>query len=195
MSSLRQLHPVEYRIWKGMRARCTAPCNAQMGHYQKDGIKVCERWNSFDNFYHDMGDRPDGYSIDRIDTKGDYCPENCRWASWDTQAKNRGDFNTIITYNGKTMCLKDWAKEYGIHYQTLVARVKRFPQLSFEEILNYEDPRHSKIEWQGAKYTKEELCSMYNIPLQNFYDRKHKGWSIERILTTPVKMLTQSTKK
>lgn len=195
MSSLRQLHPVEYRIWKGMRARCTAPCNAQVGHYQKDGIKVCERWNFFDNFYHDMGDRPDGYSIDRIDTKGDYCPENCRWASWDTQAKNRGDFNTIITYNGKTRCLKDWAREYGIHYQTLVARVKRFPQLSFEEILNYEDPRHSKIEWQGAKYTKEELCSMYNIPLQNFYDRKHKGWSIERILTTPVKMLTQSMKK
>ena len=187
MSSLRQLHPVEYRIWKAMRARCSAPCNANMGNYQKYGIKVCKRWDSFDAFYLDMGDRPDGYTIDRIDPKKDYSPENCRWASWETQAKNRGNFNIIFTYKGKTMCLKDWAKEYNIHYQTLVARVKKFPQLSFEEILNYKDPRHSKIEWQGKMYTKEELCSIYNIPIQNFYDRNHKGWSIERILTTPIK--------
>ena len=85
----------------------------------------------------DMGDRPDGHTIDRINPRGDYCPENCRWATWDIQAKNRGSFNRIITYKGKTQCLKDWAKEYGIHYQTLVARVKNFPQLSFEEILHY----------------------------------------------------------
>lgn len=187
MSSLRQLHPVEYRIWKGMLARCNAPCNAQVGYYQRDGIKVYERWDSFDNFYHDMGDRPDGYSIDRIDNKGDYCPENCRWASWDTQAKNRGDFNINVTYNGKTMCLKDWAKEYGIYYQTLIARIKNFPQLSFDEILHYEDPRTKKIEWKGKKYSRKELCDLYKIPLVNFYDRIHKGWDLERILTTPVK--------
>lgn len=158
-----------------------------MGNYQKEGIKVCERWNSFANFYSDMGDRPEGFTLDRINTKGDYCPENCRWASWDTQAKNRGSFNTVITYKGKTQCLKDWAKEYSIHYQTLVAWMKNFPNLSFEEILHYQDPRNEKIEWQGVKYSRDELCTKYNIPKANFYDRIHKGWTLEKILTTPIK--------
>jgi hypothetical protein len=194
MSSLRQLHPIEYRTWKAIRARCNSPSLANMGNYQKKGIKVCERWNSFANFYSDMGDRPEGHTIDRIDPEGDYCPENCRWASWDTQAKNRGDFNINITYNGKTQCLKDWAKEYHIYYQTLVARIKRFPKLSFEEILNYKDPRKEKITWQGKEYSRDELCEIHNIPKANFYDRVHKGWDIERILTTPVKKITTINK-
>lgn len=186
MSSLKQLHPNEYRVWKAMRARCSAPSFANMGYYQKKGIKVCERWNSFANFYSDMGDRPEGYTIDRIDPEGDYCPENCRWASWETQAKNRGDFNINITYDSRTQCLKDWAREYNIHYQTLVARIKHFPHLSFEEILNYKDPRKEKFTWQGKEYSRDELCEMYNIPKANFYDRVHKGWGLEKILTTPV---------
>lgn len=192
MSSLKKLHPVEYRIWKGMRARCNAPSFANTGYYQKKGIKVCSRWDSFANFYSDMGDRPEGYSIDRIDTNGDYCPENCRWASWETQAKNRGDFNIKVTYNGKTQCLKDWAKEYHIYYQTLVARFKNFSHLSFGDILNYEDPRSKKIEWQGKKYSRDELCLLYGIPKTNFYDRVHKGWDLNRILTTPVKTKPQT---
>lgn len=186
MISLRKLHPVEYRTWKGMKARCYAPCNQNVGNYQKDNIGVCERWNSFANFFNDMGERPEGCTLDRIDPKGNYSPENCRWASWETQAKNRGNFNINITYKGKTKCLKDWSKEYKIKYSTLVARMKKFKDLSFEEILNYKDPRSNKIEWQGNMYTRDELCSLYNIPKQNFYDRIHKGWSMEKILNTPV---------
>lgn len=186
MSSLRQLHPVEYRTWKGMRARCYSPCNANMGNYQKDGIKVCQRWDSFDNFYCDMGGRPDGYTLDRIDSNKDYSPENCRWATWTTQAKNRGAFNRMYTYNGKTQCLKDWAKELNIYYQTLVLRVKRFPKLSFDEIVKYQDPRKRKFNWEGKEYSVKELCMKFNIPIQNFYDRFHKGWELNRILTTPV---------
>ena len=187
MGSLRKEHPIEYRTWKAMRARCYAPCNANDGNYQKLGIKVCERWDSFANFYADMGDRPEGHSLDRIDNSKDYEPNNCRWATVETQVKNRGNFNINITYNGKTQCLKDWAREYKIPYVTLVFRVKRFPELSFEEILNYKDPRSKKFAWQGKEYTRDELCEMYNIPKINFYDRIHKGWSLEKILTTPVK--------
>jgi len=186
MSSLRKAHPIEYRTWKAMRARCSAPCNKNIRNYQKNGIKVCDRWNSFANFYSDMGDRPEGCTLDRIDNTKDYSPENCRWATWTTQAKNRGDFNITIAYNGKTQCLKDWAKEYNILYTTLVARMKRFPSLSFDEILNYQDPRTKKLLWNGKEYSRAELCAMYNIPKQNFYDRVHKGWSLEKILKTPV---------
>lgn len=186
MVSLKKLHPSEYRIWKNMRARCYSPCNKNVGYYQQKGIKVCERWNSFANFFQDMGERPLGYSLDRIDNDGDYCPDNCRWADVNTQVKNRGNFNIKISYKGKTQCLKDWSREYKINYPTLIYRLKKFPHLSFEEILNYQDPRSKKIEWEGSYYTRDELCAKYNIPKVNFYDRKHKGWSLEKILTTPV---------
>ena len=184
--SLRELHPAEYRIWKGMRARCSAKSCAKMGNYQKLGIKVCSRWNSFSNFFKDMGVKPNKYTIDRIDNSKGYFPENCRWASYSTQARNRGNFNINIAYNGKTQCIKDWSKEFNIDYTTLIARVKRFPEKSFDEIIKYIDPRHQKLEWNGALYTRTQLCNMYNIPLVNFYDRYHKGWSLEKILNTPV---------
>ena len=176
----------EYRAWKAMKARCQAPSYKNKGCYQKKGIKVCERWNSYENFIEDMGRCPDGYSLDRIDNNGDYCPENCRWASWEEQAKNRGKFNKIFTYKGKTQCLKDWAKELKIKYVTLCMRIKRNPKASFEEIISFVDPRAEKIMWENALYTREELCNKYNIPLKNFYDRTHKGWPLEKILLTPI---------
>ena len=169
-----------------MRTRCTAKSARNVGNYQRLGIKVCERWNSFDLFFEDMGERPKGYTIDRIDSSKDYCPENCRWASYDTQAKNRGSFNINITYLGKTQCVKDWSRELNIDYTTLLARIKRFPDKTFDEIVSYTDPRHRKFRWNGKEYTRKELCDMYNIPLENFYDRYHSGWSLERILTTPI---------
>lgn len=140
MASNRQLHPREYRIWKGMRARCYASCNKNMGNYQKLHIKVCDRWNSFDNFIEDMGLCPNGYTIDRIDSTKDYCPENCRWASWETQSKNRGKFTPLYTLNGKSMILKDWAKETGIKYVTLRYRVLKL-HLPLAKAIIYKDPR------------------------------------------------------
>lgn len=181
----KNLFPREYRIWKAMRARCNAPCYKD-SLYQKRGIKVCTRWNSFDNFIEDMGQCPENYSIDRIDTYGDYCPENCKWSSSEEQCKNRGKFNLVYTYNGETMCLKDWAKKLKIKYITLHMRLQRHPNLTFEELISYKDPRTEKFEWEGNFYTREELCNMYNIPLVNFYDRMHKGWDLQKILTTPV---------
>lgn len=138
--SLRLDHMNEYKVWKNMRARCSSKCNKD-SVYQLHNIKVCDRWNVFDNFFKDMGVKPDGYTIDRIDTLGDYCPENCRWASWSTQSKNRGSFNTVVNYNGIEMCLKDLSKIVNIDYTTLIYRFKKFKNLSIEEIINYKDPR------------------------------------------------------
>lgn len=112
-----------YHIWQGMKRRCNNPNNASYKDYGGRGIKVCDRWlNSFENFIADMGKRPSKkHSIDRIDVDGDYCPENCRWATKKEQANNTT--KTIhITHDGVTHSICEWCDIYGIPYRTAHGR-------------------------------------------------------------------------
>ena len=78
-----------YRSWKAMFSRCYAPRNVNYKYYGGIGIVVCDRWRKFENFYADIGDRPEGKTLDRINPYGNYEPSNCRWATVSEQNLNK----------------------------------------------------------------------------------------------------------
>ena len=85
-------------------------------------VHVCDRWLDYENFLLDMGKRPEGMTIDRIDNDGDYCPENCRWATRKEQALNRKS-TTQITYCGKTLSMREWSELLKMSYTALYQRI------------------------------------------------------------------------
>lgn len=175
----------EYSIWKGMKTRVTNTNIADAERYSKRGITCCDEWmNSFEKFYEDMGSCPEGYTLDRINNNKGYCKENCRWANYSTQAKNRGEFNDLITYNGETHVLKDWARIYNIKYTTLWQRIYR-NKLPFERAISH-DPFNKLYTFRGEENTLKYFCDKMNIKYQTVINRisKHK-WTLEEALTIP----------
>lgn len=112
-----------YDSWLGLVARCTNPKNPAWASYGGRGIRVCDKWLKFENFVADMGIRPSGTSIDRIDNDGNYEPTNCRWA---TRREQNGNQRTSVrlTLNGKTQHIAAWARETGLDHETISYRIR-----------------------------------------------------------------------
>lgn len=114
----------EYKSWSGMKQRCTNMRNAEFHLYGGRGISVCERWlDSFENFFNDMGRKPKGTSLDRINTNSNYCPENCRWAT-DEQQNNNTRKNKFITHGGQTLSHTQWSKQLGGNPNLVYLRIR-----------------------------------------------------------------------
>lgn len=111
-----------YWSWSGMRQRCGNPKNTAYPRYGALGITVCQEWQSFANFVADMGERPAGTTLDRIDNSLGYAKANCRWADTKTQARNKSN-NRPMTLRGETRTLAEWSEALGIHPSTLSYRV------------------------------------------------------------------------
>lgn len=113
-----------YRTWAHMRSRCNNPNSKSYPRYGERGISVCERWNSYEAFFADMGERPKGTSLDRKDSTGNYMPENCRWSTPKEQQNNRLS-NHRLTHEGKTLTISEWGQAKGVNPKTISARLKR----------------------------------------------------------------------
>lgn len=126
LAALGHLHPIirgTYGSWQHMKQRCHNPQNRKFNYYGGRGIAVCAKWrNSFLSFLADMGVRPVGLTLERVDNNKGYGPENCRWATRLEQVSNRRN-NIILDTNLGVMTLKAAAIAYGIHHGTLRDRI------------------------------------------------------------------------
>lgn len=99
-----------YVTWDKMICRCTKKNEQGYSNYGGRGIKICDKWMKMDGFFDDMGERPDGMSLDRIDNNKGYFKENCRWATQKQQHRNKRS-NRIITIDGESKCIAEWAED------------------------------------------------------------------------------------
>lgn len=114
-----------YRIWAGMRSRCTNSSQKLYYRYGGRGIKFCERWKEFTNFYEDMKDGyEDHLTLDRIDTNGNYEKSNCKWSTRSEQGYNKV-YNAKLTFKNQTKLRHEWAVLYGIKEETLRYRLSK----------------------------------------------------------------------
>lgn len=113
-----------YASWESMSQRCNNPKYHRYPDYGGRGIQVCQRWLKFENFLADMGERPEGKTLERKENDKGYYPENCKWATVIEQANNKRN-NHFLTYEGKTQTIAQWANEIGMLRSVLSSRIHR----------------------------------------------------------------------
>lgn len=127
-----------YQEWQGMKDRCFNKNNARWERYGGRGITVCEEWrNDFQSFcdWATANGYRDDLTLDRIDNDGNYCPENCRWATQRQQSRNRRT-NIDVTIGNSTRTLMEWCEIFGLEYKTVYARYKRNGDCTLEGLFN-----------------------------------------------------------
>lgn len=124
-----------YTIWSSMIARCTNKKSSSYYAYGARGISVSKSWLRFENFYRDMGDRPAGLQLDRVDNSNGYSKSNCKWASRKEQCSNRRD-NNIVIFHGEKMTVTEACRRGGLSLGRIYRQRARFK--TFQEIINNE---------------------------------------------------------
>lgn len=147
-----QSRTLTFYTWGGIKDRCLNPKNKNFAAYGDRGIKICQRWtDSFENFLADMGPKPKGKTIDRIDVNGNYEPNNCRWATPKTQGRNRRN-NVTLTHGGRTATIAEWSEITGIGSKTIAYRLRS--GWSDEEALT--KPTDHSNGWNNGKRKRKQ---------------------------------------
>lgn len=185
-----------YSTWCSMIERCYSENNPSYKYYGARGIIVCDRWNpreggSFENFLLDMGERPKGKTIDRIDCNKNYEPSNCRWQTSQEQNSNKNN-NVLVECNGKKQSISQWARESGIPYGTLRWRIVEQgwnPEIAVSTPVEQKHKRKEVaglISVNGEEKTCLEWAQEYGLSTATIYYRLRKGWTTEDAVKTPL---------
>lgn len=168
-----------YRSWWGMV--CRGKGTSATKHYADKGITVCERWQTFENFLEDMGERPyPKATIERLDIMKGYSPNNCEWASYHIQARNRSNtFN--VTYQGETMCVTDLARKIGMDERTFYYRVKKH---GVEKAVSMPIQRRPVL-LDGVSTPLKRAADNAGIDYTTLSQRLSRGWELLDALQIP----------
>jgi hypothetical protein len=191
-------HTRTNHIWRQMRYRCSNQNDHQYHDYGGKGIKVCERWNKFENFLEDMGEAPEGLTIERKDGKLGYNKENCYWDTWEVQANNKSSNRPIAAF-GEIWNIGQWSKIKGIPVSTIKNRLDR-AGMTPEEALTpgklsnaNKTPKGERALRSDAEIvtlstgqvgTRKELCKIHNVALSTVTSRMKAGMTFEQALKT-----------
>ena len=193
-----------YRIWCVMRNRCSNPNHSEYHRYGARGISVCQEWESYETFksWALTNGYDDTLTIDRIDTNGNYTPDNCRWATIKEQSNNRRTCH-MLTYNGKTQTLMEWAEETGLSRRAITQRLKSgwSPEATLTTPLKTAKCQHmfnpgrekvcdgtGKYTFNGETHTLAEWSRKLNINKRTLYTRvTDSRFTIEEAFTMPVR--------
>lgn len=173
--------------WRGMIKRCYEDGQRGYKYYGAKGIKVCDEWkNSFDKFalWAIKSGFDKSLTIDRIDCNGDYCPENCRWATWKQQENNRSS-NAVIEYNGEKLTIAQMSEKYGINMNTLFDRI-RYQGMDISEAIE------TPVKTYKSHAKENKICNLSQkskaagINRNTVWRRIYElGWSEEEALSVP----------
>lgn len=160
----------EYKAWCSMKGRCSNPGVEQYKNYGARGISVCDRWDVFENFITDMGERPSAkHSLDRIDNNGNYEPSNCRWATQSVQSNNKRT-NRRITFDGRTLNLKQWCELLGVNYGRTQDRMDS--GVGFVEAVTA--PLKTRFKVKTHCVSGHSLFNLENIYIERFEKTGHR---------------------
>ncbi len=177
-------HSPEHNTWRWMRQRCQNANSHKYPSYGGRGITICERWQGFENFYEDMGPKPEPdengrYSIERMDNSKGYEPTNCIWASNKTQSRNRRTTKRYC-FNGKSLTISEWSEETGINPSTLESRVR-----SGRPIEDLFKPAGKTREKSSIGFIPKVFLVATDLPATAIKKRITQGWSIANAVTLP----------
>ncbi len=166
-----------WHSWRSMKDRCYSPASTSYKYYGERGIEVCGRWlELFDNFLADMGERPVGTSLDRIDVNGNYEPSNCRWANPVEQRINSRNIHWI-EYEGERLPMLHLAEKLGIDYSVMAKRVEAgWPAERLGEPVRV----NLGVEYQGQRSDITSLAHRLGISPRTLMRRIKNGWPQSR---------------
>lgn len=176
-----------YGVWSSMKGRCFCESNKSYKNYGGRGITVCDEWMEFQGFYEWSltSGYSEGLTIERIDVNGDYCPENCKWATRLEQAHNKRN-NKFIEYNGEKKCYSEWAHELGGTDGLVSQRIKKGWEVKDAVTEPIIDPYlGEQITINGVTKNKGQWAKEMGIHRTTLNSRIKKGWDIEKAITTP----------
>jgi hypothetical protein len=147
------LHKKTYQCWSDMKQRCLNPRAHNYHNYGGRGIQICPEWAlDFSAFLSDMGPKPDGMTLERLNVNGNYEPSNCRWATAYEQCLNRRD-SVILTVDGVSMTLYQWARKIGLHPSSLQWRIRGMGMSAEEAIKSPKRPGNHDREKRAREAT------------------------------------------